>query len=87
MPNMTTAKTVTKQALALLGAPELVYVRAVSARDVMAEREFPSEIRADPNATWYAVHAASGERLAVLDDRAAAFAAARGHELRPVSVH
>lgn len=87
MPNMTAAKTVTKRALALLGAPELVYVRAVSARDVMADPEFPSDIKIDPNATWYAVHAASGERLAVLDDRAAAFAAARGHELRPVSVH
>jgi len=49
MPNMTTAKTVTKKALALLGAPKLVYVRAVSARDVMAELEFPSEIQGDPN--------------------------------------
>jgi hypothetical protein len=33
------------------------------------------------------VHASDGERLAVLDDRAAAFEAAREHEYEPVSVH
>ena len=41
----------------------------------------------DPEAILYAVHAADGSRLAILDDRKAAFAAARGHELDPMSVH
>lgn len=41
----------------------------------------------DPEATLYAVHGADGERLAVMLDRAAAFAAALAHELEPVSVH
>jgi len=41
----------------------------------------------DPDATLYAVHGADGERLAVMVDREAAFAAAMAHELEPVSVH
>lgn len=81
------ADATSRAAFELLGAPELVYVRAVRAGDVMEELGRPSEIRVDPDTTWYAVHAATGERLAVLDTRAAAFAAARNHELEPVSVH
>ena len=38
-------------------------------------------------ATLFAVHAADGERLAVMLDRETAFAAAVAHELAPVSVH
>ena len=41
----------------------------------------------DPEAILYAVHGADGERLAVMMDREAAFAAALAHELEPVSVH
>lgn len=81
---------ITKEKLALLGAPELVYIRAVSAKDILQDLNDPAEdldVNLDPNAILYAVHAADGSRLAVLDDRAAAFAAARGHELKPVSVH
>ena len=78
---------ITKEALAALGAPELVYIREVSAAEVLAETELPEHVTLDPNAILYAVHAADGSRLAVLDNRQAAFAAARGNELRPVSVH
>lgn len=81
---------ITKEKLALLGAPELVYIRAVSAKDILSDLSDPAEdldLSLDPNAILYAVHAADGSRLAVLDDRNAAFAAARGHELKPVSVH
>jgi hypothetical protein len=78
---------ITKEALAALGGPELVYIRTVSAREVLADTPLSDEDAYDPNAILYAVHAADGSRLAVLEDRKAAFAAARGNELKPVSVH
>jgi hypothetical protein len=84
---MTENEPITKEALATLGAKSLVYIREVSARDVLAQIAAPELDGLDPDAILYAVHAADGSRLAILDDRAAAFAAARGHELNPVSVH
>jgi hypothetical protein len=78
---------ITKEALAALGAPDLVYVRAVSAKEVLANTPVPDHVTIDPEAILYAVHAADGSQLAVLENRGAAFAAARGNELQPVSVH
>lgn len=78
---------VTKEALAALGGSSLVYIREITARDARADTPAPELAELDPDAILYAVHAADGERLAILDDRQAAFAAARGHELDPVSVH
>ena len=79
----------TKKDFADLGAPDLVYVRAIRASDVLVDaRVEPSmEIEIDPNQVLYAVHGADGERLAVMLDRETAFAAAVAHELEPVSVH
>lgn len=76
------------EALAAMGEPNLVYVREVLAADVLADvdMEFPI-ITPEKGAVWYAVHAADGERIAVLEDRDLAFAAARGNDLKPVSVH
>lgn len=70
-----------------LGSPALVYVREVAGREIIAEigDAAPSEI--EPDAVLYAVHAADGERLAVVDDRELAFTVARQRELQPVSVH
>jgi hypothetical protein len=77
------------EAFAALGAPDLVYVRPVSAAEVLAS--VPSAqvegFELDPSQTLYAVHRADGERLAVLTDRESAVAAAIAHELAPVSVH
>ena len=78
---------ITKEALAAMGGSDLVYIREVTAAEVAAETDLPSDVQLPPDAILYAVHAADGSRLAVLDDRRAAFAAARGHELNPVSVH
>lgn len=80
---------ISKQDLAGLGAPDLVYVREVRAREVLGA-ETVTRVRGleiDPDQMLYAVHAADGERLAVLIDRDSAFAAAMAHELAPVSVH
>jgi hypothetical protein len=79
----------TKEDLKGLGAPDLVYVREISAADVLADVrvEEAKGLMIDPDQTLYAVHSADGERLAVMLDRETAFAAAVAHELAPVSVH
>lgn len=86
--------TMTKKDFAGFGAPDLVYVREITAADVMADALLENgeledargmEIEADQ--ILYAVHSADGERLAVMLDRETAFAAAVAHELAPVSVH
>lgn len=84
-----TPQLLTKEAFAALGAPDLVYVRPISAAQVIAET--PS-VQLDgfvvnPGQILYAVHRADGERLAVMTDRDSAVAAALAHELAPVSVH
>jgi hypothetical protein len=79
----------TSEAFAALGAPDLVYVRPITAREVLASTpvEAVEGIKIDPEQTFYALHRADGERLAVLADRESAVAAAIAHELAPVSVH
>lgn len=77
------------EAFQALGAPVLVYVRAVKAREVVgsAPVESVEGFAIDPEQTLYALHSADGNRLAVLTDRESAFAAAQAHQLAPVSVH
>ncbi len=86
---MTPTTIMTKEDFKGLGAPDLVYVREIRASDVMADVAVMVEpsLSIDPEAVLYAVHGADGERLAVMMDREAAFAAAVAHELEPVSVH
>lgn len=86
---MTPNMMMTKEDFAGLGAPDLVYVREISAADVMADAvvEDAKALEIDPAQILYAVHSADGERLAVMMDRETAFAAAVAHELAPVSVH
>ena len=62
---------ITPAALAALGVPFLAYVKPVAVED---------EIR-------YALHSADGSQIAILESREVAFAAARQHDLEPVSVH
>lgn len=79
----------TNEDFAALGAPNLVYVRPVKAKEVLASTpvEVANGFSLDPDQTLYAVHRADGARLAVLTDRESAIAAAIAHELAPVSVH
>ena len=72
----------TNEAFAALGAPDLVYVRPVTAAEITA-----LGVDLDPDQILYAVHRSDGERLAVMEDRDSAMAAAIAHELAPVSVH
>lgn len=75
---------------AKLGGRKLVYVRAVQAGDVLDELiDEDGDLMVDvpETATLYSVHSADGERIALVGDRDLAFAAARQHEMNPVSVH
>jgi hypothetical protein len=79
----------TTEDFAALGAPNLVYVRPIKARDVLgaAPVEQAQGFSIDPDQILYAVHRADGARLAVMTDRESAVAAAVANELAPVSVH
>lgn len=61
----------------------IVYVREVPVA------ELPEEIRAQAMGLerLYAVHDASGERLALVKDRRIAFMLARQNDMAPVSAH
>ena len=66
-----------------LSERSIVYVRPVAVADL------PDELReaAGNLTTVYSVHRPDGEQLALVADRALAFALAREHDLAPVSVH
>lgn len=86
MNTQATNEVMTAEALAKLGAPEMVYIRPVTGTEVKADA--PEETESVPDeAVLYAVHAADGTRMAVLDNREAAFTAARQNDMVPVSVH
>lgn len=73
-----------------LGGKKLVYVRTVIARDViddLVDEDGAMMVDVPEDATLYSVHASDGERIALVGDRDLAFAAARQHEMNPVSVH
>lgn len=61
----------------------VVYVKPVLVADL------PDEVRdhADGLETIFAVHSAEGEQLALVADRALAFALARQHDMQPMTVH
>jgi len=65
----------------------LVYVRQVSPETLIAEGAMPHDALIPKGVKLYAVHLADGRRIAVMDDRERAFAAAVQHDLNPVSVH
>ena len=78
-------RTLSDEAFANAGVGNIVYVREVLAGELV--EEFGSEIKVPADTQLYSVHAANGERMAVLDNRDAAFAGARQYDLEPVSVH
>lgn len=64
------------------GGERIVYIRSVDAA------ELPPEARAQiGDQAVYAIHDASGARLALVADRDVAFIVARQHDMTPVSAH
>ena len=80
---------ISRQAFADLGAPSLVYVRAVRADEIGHETPLTPlpGLQIRPDQIVYGVYGPNGEPLAVMLNRDEAFAAARAYELAPVSVH
>ena len=68
---------------------KICYVRPVLARDVRDEIEVDADnpVSFSDDSVLYALHAADGARIALMSDRDIAFAAARQHEMMPVSLH
>ncbi|HYM02157.1 MAG TPA: DUF1150 family protein [Stellaceae bacterium] len=55
----------------MLGMQDIAYIKRMTINDGIA----------------FAIHAADGTQVAILNDRETAFATVRQHELEPVSVH
>ena len=64
-------RAISPEEFALLGMQDLAYVKRVTVDDETA----------------FGIFAADGTQVALLPDRAVAFAAVRQHEMQPVSVH
>ena len=65
----------------------LVYIKRLKAEEA-SEIVPPNALETvdHPN-QLFSLHAASGERIAIVEGRDAAFAAARANELKPLSLH
>ncbi|MDO6725957.1 MAG: DUF1150 family protein [Cognatishimia sp.] len=61
----------------------LVYVREIAVADLPKDMQD----QADGQDTLFAVHAADGERLAIVKERGMAFHLARENDYSPVTVH
>ncbi|WP_300381639.1 DUF1150 family protein [Henriciella sp.] len=74
------------QAEQLFSAKDLVYVRRIAEDEI---NELPEEALETVNdrASLFVLANGEGQQLAVVEGRDAAFAAARAHEMQPVSVH
>ena len=89
-PSVSEIDSMSRKEFAELGGKRLVYVRPVTVADVadeLGDEETDVVVDLPDDAVLYSVHAANGERIALVGDRAIAFAAARQHEMNPVSVH
>ncbi len=76
-----------KLAESLFKGANLVYVRPLAMDEL--ENILPANAieQLDVNDDLFAVHDADGNRLAIIEGRDAAFAAAEAHELQPTSLH
>lgn len=75
------------EAIARLIAPNTVYVREVGVEELKGSGVLPDDAKVSAKQKFFALHLPDGRRVAVMDDRELAFAAAREHDLQPVSVH
>jgi len=78
---------ITPEQLALIGGPNTVYIKEMGADEIAGIEPPPEGPKIPKGIKLYAVHLMDGTRLAVVDSRDAAFAAARQNEMEPVSVH
>lgn len=65
----------------------LAYIKSIGEREARALGVIPSDIKVPSDFHLYAIHAADGTPLAIVENRDAAFGAALQNELVPLSVH
>ena len=70
----------------LFSAKDLVYVRRIAEKELNGLPPEALDTVEDRDALFVLANG-DGEQLAIVEGRDAAFAAARAHEMRPVSVH
>lgn len=70
-----------------MGERPIVYIREVAAETLRAEGALPPGAALPPGLKLYALHLEDGRRIAVVDGRDSAFAAALQNDFAPVSVH
>jgi hypothetical protein len=73
--------------LTMIDPARLAYIKPMGADEARALGVVPKGIKLPKGVTLYAIHAADGTRLAVMDNWAAAYGAAVQNELVPVSLH
>jgi hypothetical protein len=74
-------------ALSRIIAQNVVYVREFAAADLKGEGVIPIDAPVPAAQKFFALCTQDGRKVAILDNRDLAFAAAREHELEPMSVH
>lgn len=73
--------------LTIVDAARLAYIKPMGAAEARALGIVPRGIKLPKDTVLYAIHAADGTRLAVMDNKDAAYGAALENELVPVSLH
>ena len=71
MQTLNSSETFTAQDLAAWGVNDVAYIKSITSDEALK----------------YAIHAADGTQMAIMNDRSTAFAAVRQNNLEPVSVH
>ena len=71
----------------LRAAAKLAYIKKIGGEDARAQGFIPSDVKIPKGITLYAIHAADGTPIAIMDNRDAAFGAALQNDLIPLSVH
>jgi hypothetical protein len=65
----------------------LAYIKRIGLKEARALGIIPSDIRLPEGVKLYAIHAADGTPIAIMDNYASAYGAAVQNDFVPVSVH
>jgi len=65
----------------------LAYIKPIGVDEARALGVIPSDITLPEDLTLYAIHAADGTTIAIMDNWASAYSAAVQNDLIPLSVH
>lgn len=65
----------------------LAYIKPMEVKEARALGILPSDIKLPDNVKLYAIHAADGSTIAIMDNYASAYGAALQNDFVPLSVH